>query len=209
MLSKLSPRERQIAELAAMGLTDGAIRTKLSIGPGTLNTYWSRIRSKLGGMSRYELVKRIASNEMSMQLESLRVANAALQERLAQLLESGTPERSLFALAVENAPDGVLIIDIDGIVVYSNDTACALLGFKSTGLSGRHIRTLIPERFHGWHSAQRVAYMDHPSKRLMGFEGHVEIDHADGREIRVAISMNALDAEHVVCLIREHTWQST
>ncbi|HRJ25895.1 MAG TPA: PAS domain-containing protein [Fimbriimonadaceae bacterium] len=54
----LSPREVFVIEQAALGLTDRGIANHLGIAVATVSTYWGRIRAKMGGGSRTELVAR-------------------------------------------------------------------------------------------------------------------------------------------------------
>jgi len=55
-VAQLSARETQLLELAARGLTDEAIALTLQISVATVRGYWLRIRTKLGGSGRAELV---------------------------------------------------------------------------------------------------------------------------------------------------------
>ena len=52
---ELTPSEHRIATLAASGLTNGAVATRLSISPKTVEAHLSRIYGKLGIHSRAEL----------------------------------------------------------------------------------------------------------------------------------------------------------
>lgn len=66
----LSERERQVIGLAAVGYVDKQISEELGVSIHTLRTYWDRIRTKLGGMSRPALVaayvsEQIAARELS------------------------------------------------------------------------------------------------------------------------------------------------
>ena len=56
MGNKLSDREIQVLNLAAQGHIDESIGRALDISISTVRGYWLRIRSKLGGASRAELV---------------------------------------------------------------------------------------------------------------------------------------------------------
>ena len=56
---ELSPRESQIVDLAIQGLTNEAIAISLEISVGTVNTYWLRIRLKVGGVGRTDTVARV------------------------------------------------------------------------------------------------------------------------------------------------------
>ena len=53
-LDKLSPREREILELIAKGLTNDAIAERLVISVNTVQTHVSHILAKLGAKSRWQ-----------------------------------------------------------------------------------------------------------------------------------------------------------
>lgn len=55
-MPNLSRREEEILLLSADGNTDEQIAQKLRLSPATVNSYWSRIRTKLGVSSRTHAV---------------------------------------------------------------------------------------------------------------------------------------------------------
>ena len=60
LLSILTPREREVAQLVAEGLTNAAIAERLVVSEGTSRTHVERIRRKLGSRSRAEIARIIA-----------------------------------------------------------------------------------------------------------------------------------------------------
>ena len=56
MKPSLSERELQVLDYATQGYTDDMIAQALGIGKGTVNSYWVRIRGKMGHLSRTHLV---------------------------------------------------------------------------------------------------------------------------------------------------------
>lgn len=52
----LSPREGQIIELCAEGLTNEGLAHRLGLSIGTINTYWLRIKLKVGGKRKTDTV---------------------------------------------------------------------------------------------------------------------------------------------------------
>jgi DNA-binding CsgD family transcriptional regulator len=55
-MADISEREGQVLAMAARGLTDDSIAKELDISVATVRGYWLRVRTKLGGSSRAELV---------------------------------------------------------------------------------------------------------------------------------------------------------
>jgi DNA-binding CsgD family transcriptional regulator len=61
----LSERERQVIGLAAIGYADKQISEELGLSIHTLRTYWDRIRTKMGGLSRPALVAAYVSEQIA------------------------------------------------------------------------------------------------------------------------------------------------
>jgi DNA-binding CsgD family transcriptional regulator len=55
-IRSLSPQERRILYLAAMGLSDNDIAGQLQIKRSTVVTHWARLRSKLGAVDRAQAI---------------------------------------------------------------------------------------------------------------------------------------------------------
>jgi len=93
MITKeLSPREEEILELCIQGLTNEAIAIQLGLSLGTVNTYWLRIRLKVGGTGRTDTVARVIKDRAE---RALREANVERKD-LTTLLVS--KERDLLDL---------------------------------------------------------------------------------------------------------------
>jgi len=84
----LSDREKQVLSLAAKGETDEGIAHNLEISISTVRGYWLRIRSKIGGASRAELV----GKWMTLQSDSAKSQANALYEEGVLATERATDE---------------------------------------------------------------------------------------------------------------------
>ena len=81
-MKDLSPRESEVIELAITGLTNEGIAHELDLSIGTVNTYWLRIRMKVGGAGRTDTVAKVIKERSEV---ALRKANVDL-DHLTQLL---------------------------------------------------------------------------------------------------------------------------
>jgi len=80
---ELSPREEEIVELCVEGLTNDAIATRLGISVGTVNTYWLRIKLKVGGMGRTDTVVRVIKERAERALREANIERTELNELIA------------------------------------------------------------------------------------------------------------------------------
>jgi len=81
----LSGRELAVLTLAAQGYTDDMIANELGIQRGTVNSYWVRIRGKLGNLSRSELVGRFVQKNADTLHDEYVSQNGADAATLADL----------------------------------------------------------------------------------------------------------------------------
>src|SRR5689334_7413082 len=80
---ELSPRETEIVELAIQGLTNEGIAHKLDLSVGTVNTYWLRIRLKVGGVGRTDTVAKIIRDRAEIALREANVDRESLGNLIA------------------------------------------------------------------------------------------------------------------------------
>lgn len=81
---ELSPREEEIVELCVDGLTNDAIADRLGLSVGTVNTYWLRIKLKVGGSGRTDTVVRIIKDRAEKALRDANVERKELTEIVAE-----------------------------------------------------------------------------------------------------------------------------
>ena len=116
-----------------------------------------------------------------------------------------TADLELLSHACELAPDGVLIVDREGLVVYANRSMCALAG--ADDLAGRPVDELVPDEIRERHAGLRRGYNADPSPRPMGVGLELCLRRIDGELVPVEISLSPLhyDGEHVICTVRDIT----
>ncbi len=88
-------------------------------------------------------------------------------------------ELRLYSNAVEEAPDGFQIVNLDGHIVYSNKAVEKIYGFSRLELNGKHVNELNVDP---WFATRVIL----PSIRDTGtWEGELMVKHKDGREIPI------------------------
>lgn len=106
-------------------------------------------------------------------------AELALQQELKPL------ERAVF----DAAPDGILVVDRQGIVVGANPALQRLAGYREGDLLGRPLDLLLPESARGVHGGWLRHYFQHPKTRPMGQVPDLLLCRADGRLVPVDVAL--------------------
>ncbi len=93
---------------------------------------------------------------------------------------------------LEAAPDGMLIVDRRGEVVFVSAQAAALFGCPDHELLGRTVEELVPDDVRSAHLAHRTHYQAAPTVRSMGAGLLLRARRVDGSEFPVEISLSPL-----------------
>jgi PAS domain S-box-containing protein len=130
---------------------------------------------------QYDLEQKTQQLEMySTQLEQL------VEERTKELNKSELMLRSLF----ENANDGIMIMNRDGVILNANQKACDIHGFNKDTLIGTNIKLLETQE-------SQHLYKDRMARILRGESLLFETQHyrRDGTKISLEISSKAIEVE--------------
>src|SRR5450755_1501397 len=95
---ELSHREEEIVELCVEGLTNDAIAQRLGLSVGTVNTYWLRIKLKVGGLGRTDTVVRVIKERAERALRDANVERTGLADMIAEKERTGMELRAALAL---------------------------------------------------------------------------------------------------------------
>jgi two-component system, NarL family, sensor histidine kinase DevS len=109
---------------------------------------------------------------------------------------------------VDAAPDGILMSDHDGRILFANRQAEMQFGFAPGELACRSVDDLLPERLREAHRVHRARYGAEPRLRAMGAGLRLCGRRADGSEFPVEISLSPLRDDtgvRVVAVIRDVT----
>ena len=187
MAVALSPREMKVLELAAAGHTDKGIAVKLEISPTTVVTYWTRIRGKLGPMSRAELVGKLVHHRAQVEVATLR---RELEVHIAEA-KSLRKDVAMLGQLIESAPEAMIVVNADGSIRSGNDRAASLLECPKESLAGRHIATFVPGEIQDRHKGLTEQYFKSPMLMTMGHDADgVAVVTLTGRTIRCILTLN-------------------
>jgi diguanylate cyclase (GGDEF)-like protein/PAS domain S-box-containing protein len=104
-------------------------------------------------------------------------------------------------------PDGVVVVDADGTIIYANRRVEKITGYSRHELQGRSIELLVPTRLRAVHKVHRRDYAARPAPRSMGTASHdFNVRRKDGSEFSADIALGPLKSDGhpgVVAVIRD------
>jgi PAS domain S-box-containing protein len=142
-------------------------------------------------------------------------ARAALEELNADLahqvqVRSNQANRALnrFRAVMESAPDAMLGVGPEGVIVLVNAEAEKLFGYERSELLGQPVEVLMPAALAGRHVAHREAYLARPERRAMGAGQELAARRKDGSEFPAEVSLSTIDSDDgplVMAAVRDAT----
>jgi two-component system, NarL family, sensor histidine kinase DevS len=123
-------------------------------------------------------------------------------------LVSTALDLALVSHAVDQAPDGVVVVDGDGVIRYANVSMGAMSGYPDESLVGRNVDELVPDDVRARHAGLRDGYAAAPSPRPMGTGLSLALRREDGSLLPVEISLSPLvhgDERFVIAAVRDVT----
>ena len=112
----LSHREEEIVGLCMEGLTNEAIAHRLGLSVGTVNTYWVRIKLKVGGYGRTETVVKLLKERAESALREANVERRDIADIIAEKERGALELRAALALlhlAMDQIQSTVWAVDKD------------------------------------------------------------------------------------------------
>ncbi len=97
-----------------------------------------------------------------------------------------------FRLVLDAAPNAMIMVDSAGAINFANASATTVFGYSLSELIGRHIETLVPERFRDRHVGDRKGFLSEPSSRAMGAGRDLFGRRKDGSEFPVEVGLNPI-----------------
>ncbi|MCG3186622.1 MAG: Adaptive-response sensory-kinase SasA [Rhodocyclaceae bacterium] len=163
-----------------------------------------------------------ADRERIAAQEALQRTNAELEDRVgartrelteanARLLtevEVRGRTESLLRSILTSAPDAIVIVDVAGCIMYTNDMVSHWFGYTRHELRGQPVEVLIPERWRDAHARYRDAFVAEHRARPMGEGRQLFGRRKDGSEFPVEISLSPSEhngALRVTAIVRDAT----
>jgi two-component system sensor histidine kinase DevS len=107
---------------------------------------------------------------------------------------------------IESSPDGLLLINADGIIILANPKVASMFGRPTDALVGSTVDQLVPAEYREGHSHRRAAYSKRPATRSMGTGLELFGEHAQGNMFPVEISLSPVTIDgqvHTIATIRD------
>ena len=115
---------------------------------------------------------------------------------------------SLYQDLLEAAPDAMVAVDENGLIVLVNAQTESLFGYGRDELIGQPVEMLVPEAARAAHRHHRAGYLVDPRTRPMGVGMELAGRRRDGREFPAEISLSAIRTDQgtwVSAAIRDGT----
>jgi PAS domain S-box-containing protein len=106
-----------------------------------------------------------------------------------------------FRRVVESAPNAIVMIDRDGLIVMVNTQTERVFGYSRGELLGRPVEMLVPERYCRAHPTLRTSFFSAPISRPMGIGRDLYGRRKDGSEFPVEIGLNPIDADEGIMVL--------
>jgi diguanylate cyclase (GGDEF)-like protein/PAS domain S-box-containing protein len=103
-------------------------------------------------------------------------------------------------LIISNLPIGVLLVEPEGGILFSNLKINTLFGYKENELLNHNVQDLLPSRLQKKHIKMMTKFWLEPSSRSMSLGRILLGKRKDGKEISIQLGLNPLVIEERECV---------
>ncbi len=140
-------------------------------------------------------------------------ANFELEQKITEIRQSQKnieQSETMVRRLLESAPDALLLVDIQGNILFANKEVEKIFGYSPNELIGRWHDILVPDSIRSIHTSHRSKYFKNPHTRPMGEDLELWGLKKDGQQFPIAIKLSPLileDQTQVICIVRDITKQ--
>lgn len=192
--SMIARKSNDIADLNSLGMREGLELDRIHDLGLQIEQEEYRLLQERSDERRSQMGRGVAATIsaallalLALVLATIQVSRAVKERDAAdrQKEESESIAHSLF----EAAPQGIIIVNQNGMIVMANPETEKLFGYEAEELSQQSLDALIPERLQKVHIAHRDRFFAAPRHRPLGRDLNLKARRKDGTEFDAEISL--------------------
>ena len=165
--------------------------------PSYRGSFFADPRSRSMGAGRDLFGQRADGSEVPVEIGLNPIKTAEGSFVLAAIVDITERKRGeeRFRVAVESAPNPMVMVNTDGKIVLVNAQTEKLFGYARKELIDQSIEMLVPARFRGGHPGHRIGFFANPQARSMGAGRELFGLRRDGTEMPLEIGLNPIKTD--------------